>query len=636
MQPVDSNRPVVVHEPYALKGARTVLRGERGSNAALLPSKSAARSRTPTIRHHRWTWPLCLAASVTVLATSGHAQTAPSAEMAAADTAAPETSALDGELFYQLLLGELNVRGDDPGAGYSLFLDAARRTQSAQLYRRAVDIALQARSGDAALTAADAWALAFDRSSEPLRFKLQILLALNRVADTPPVLKKLVALGSADKRDELILSIPQTFGRTADRGRAAGAVREALKEELAGGPNAAAAWATVGRMELAAGRTAEALTAAQRAQAASVRSRHSAVLALELMEDGPGRGSAETLVQRYLAVARNGDTPVQLAYARVLLELQRPGEALRQVEEVVALADAPAEAWLLLGTTHARANRDTPARAALERYLQKTEGNDSDVTARGRTQAFLLLAQLAEKAQDYTGANAWLDRIENPQEVVAAQMRRASILARQGQVDQARALLRATPERLPSDARTKLVAEAQLLRDLKRYAEAFEVYSRAIERFPDDLDLVYEQAMMAERAGRFDEMERLLRGLIDKQPDSAQAYNALGYALADRNERLPEAKALIEQALKHSPDDAYIQDSLAWVEFRLGNRAEALRLLQAAYAKRPDVEIAAHLGEVLWVHGERDKAIAIWREGLLLSNDNEVLLETMKRFQVQP
>jgi tetratricopeptide (TPR) repeat protein len=219
---------------------------------------------------------------------------------------------------------------------------------------------------------------------------------------------------------------------------------------------------------------------------------------------------------------------------------------------------------------------------------------------------------------------------------MAAQMRRASLLARQGQLDQARALLRNQPERREGDARLKLVAEAQLLRDLKLYEASYEVYGEAVKRFPQDTDLLYDQAMMAEKADRLPDMERLLRQLIAARPDYHHAYNALGYSLADRNIRLPEAKQLIEKAVSLAPNDAYIQDSLAWVEYRLGNNERALEILQAAYAKRPDAEIAAHLGEVLWVLGQREEALKIWREGLLLASDNETLQETLKRFQVKP
>lgn len=571
-----------------------------------------------------------------LLAPGAHAQPVPTPGTPAAAAPTPETSPLDAELFYQLLLGELKVRDGDPGAAFSLVLDAARRVQSAQLYRRAVDIALQARSGEAALSAADAWASAFERSGDPLRLKLQILLALNRLPDTVPVVRRLVELAPVAERDDLLLSVAPTFARVNDKPRATEVVREALRPYLSDSPHAPAAWATVGRLELASGRAQDALEAAQRGQAASVRSRHPALLALQLMDNTRVRSEAESLVQRYLAVAPGGETGVRLGYAQVLLDLQRPAQAMQQLEAVAAEPQAPAEAWLLIGNAHARANRAEAATSALERYLQKTENQDDDSVERGRTQAFLQLAQLAEKRQDFTAANAWLDRIENPQELLPAQSRRASILARQGRVDEALALLRNTPERLPSDARAKLSAEAQLLRDLKRYEEAYALYENAPARLRDDPEVVYEQAMVAERAGRLADFERLMRALIERQPDSPLAFNALGYSLADRNLRLDEAKTLIQQAVKLAPDDAYIQDSLAWVEFRLGNRAEALRLLQAAYAKRPDVEIAAHLGEVLWVNGERDKALAIWREGLLLDSEAEVLRETFKRFQVQP
>src|SRR5690606_17523270 len=148
-----------------------------------------------------------------------------------------------------------------------------------------------------------------------------------------------------------------------------------------------------------------------------------------------------------------------------------------------------------------------------------------------------------------TAANAWLDRIENVDDIMAAQLRRASLLARQGRLDQARALLRAQPERRPDDARLKLVAEAQLLRDFKAWQAAFDVYGEAVQRFPNDDDLLYDQAMMAEKIDRLDVMEQLLRQLIERKPDHHHAYNALGYSLADRGLRLPEARQLIEKAV---------------------------------------------------------------------------------------
>ena len=174
-----------------------------------------------------------------------------------------------------------------------------------------------------------------------------------------------------------------------------------------------------------------------------------------------------------------------------------------------------------------------------------------------------------------------------------------------------------------------------MLREAKQYRAAYDLLSESLKRFAADADLSYDLAMMAEKLGRFEEMERLLRAVITSKPEYQHAYNALGYSLAERSIRLPEARQLVQKALELAPNDPYITDSLGWIEFKSGNLAEAQRILQAAYKNRPDAEIAAHLGEVLWVMGRREQALAIWREGMVLSADNETLLETLKRLRVK-
>ena len=546
-------------------------------------------------------------------------------------------SGLNAPLFYQLLLGELNVMAGEPGTGYSLILDAARKQKDPALYRRSVELALQARSGDAALAAARAWAQEIPGSSEANRFVLQILLALNRVAETAPVLQAILQASPVTERNDTINAIPQTYSRVADKSLAATVVREALAPSLKQPFHAAAAWTTIGRMELAQEQLLPAMAAAREGHAIDPASPYPALLALELMERG--QADAEGLVRQQLQASSNsttGDSAVALAYARVLIDGQRNREARVQLETLTTRQPAQAEPWLLLGSLQTQENALPAATASLQKYMALARQSGDERSARGLTQAYLLMAQIAEKQKDFPAANAWLDRIENVDDIMAAQMRRASLLARQGQLAQARALLRNQPERRPEDARLKLVAEAQLLRDFKAYAQAYEVYNEAANRFPEDTDLLYEQAMMAEKAGRLADMERLLRKLIAAKPDYHHAYNALGYSLAERNLRLPEAKQLIEKAVSLAPTDAYIQDSLGWVEFRMGNNARALAILQAAYSKRPDPEIAAHLGEVLWVQGQREQALKVWREGLLLAADNETLLGTLKRLQVKP
>jgi tetratricopeptide (TPR) repeat protein len=578
---------------------------------------------------------IALACLLTLASVRAGAQAAPAGQEPPPEPVV--NSSLSAPLFYQLLLGELNVREGDPGAGYSLILDAARRTRDAQLYQRAVEVALQGRSGDAALAAARAWAQELPGSLEADRFVLQILLALNRVGETGSVLRDLIRDTPLAERSDTINAIPQTFGRVQDKALAASVVREAVTPSLTQPETAAAAWTTVGRMELAQNRNAAALEAARQGHSADPASPYPALLALELFERG--ETNAEPLILRQINASSRrsaNDTAVALNYARLLIDLQRNGDARRELASLTTRQPDEAEAWLLLASVQLQDNALPETKASVSQFLRLAQGSSDPRLRRLQTQAYLMAAQVAERQGDIAGAGAWLDRIESPEDVLAAQLRRASLLARQGRLDEGRALLRSQPERRPGDARLKLLAEAQLLREFKAYRDAYDVYGEAVRRFPEDPDLLYEQAMVAEKADRMADMERLLRELIGRKPDFHHAYNALGYSLADRNMRLSEAKALIEKAVSMAPDDPFIQDSLGWVEFRLGNLPRAIEILTAAYRKRPDAEIAAHLGEVLWTAGQRDQARKIWREGLLTAPDNETLLSTLKRLQVQP
>ncbi len=210
------------------------------------------------------------------------------------------------------------------------------------------------------------------------------------------------------------------------------------------------------------------------------------------------------------------------------------------------------------------------------------------------------------------------------------------LLERQGRLAEARELIRNQPENSSAEARMKIMAEAQLLRDNKKFNEAYELLSEANRQNGEDLDLAYDLAMVAEKLGNITEMERLLRLIIASKPDYHHAYNALGYSLAERNVRLPEARQLVLKALDLAPSDPFILDSLGWVEFRSGNLEEARRILQSAFDAKPDAEIAAHLGEVLWAMNRKSQAIAIWKEGGKLNAQNDTLQETLKRLGVRP
>ena len=544
-------------------------------------------------------------------------------------------SLLDGELFYELLVGEMTAQNGELSAGFALVLDVARKTGDAQLYQRATDIALQARSGDAALQAALAWKQQLPTSREANRYVLQILIALNRIAETSEPLKTELRIAPDAERSAVLAAVPRAYARVSDRKLAAGVVETALADYLANPATASAAWTTASRMRLAADDRPGALEAAQRAQAADPRAEGPVVVALELID--PKQPGAETLVKNYL---NDREAPakalpeIRMAYARALLDEQRYAESTTQLQIVTRDKPDYPEGWLVLGSLQLQENRQAPAQASLERYIALAQQPSQTEQSPGLAQAYLLMSQLAEKRKDFAGAENWLGKIDNAAGLVQAQARRASILASQGKLEEGRRLLQQLPEKTPEEARLKLNAEVGLLREFKQYRQARDLLAQALVTTPQDTDLLYEQSMVAEKLGLMDEMERLLRQIIQAKPDFHQAYNALGYSLADRNVRLPEARELIRKAIGFAPADPFIQDSLGWVEFRLGNMQAAVQIFEAAYKARPDAEIAAHFGEVLWSMGQRDRALVIWKEGQLINADNETLLETLKRFKV--
>jgi tetratricopeptide (TPR) repeat protein len=540
---------------------------------------------------------------------------------------------MTAELFYEVLMGELTVREGDPGSGYGMVLDAARRSRDSRLFQRAVEIALQSRSGDAALAAARAWKESVPDSREARRFELQILIAMNRIGETTELLRAEVAATPQVERPFLMAVIARNYGRATDKKLAASVVEQALVDELKSPATGGAAWGAVGRLRLAAGDTSGALDAAIKGQELDPSSDGPVLLALELMD--PAQPQAEVIVKRYLAGPKV-QPEMRMAYARVLVEGRRYAEASSELSALTAARPELPEPWLLLGSLQVQARQDAAAEASLRRYMSLASSQrDPDAQERGLTQAYLLMSQLSERRKDYAGADSWLARIDNTDDLVGAQVRRAALLARQGKLPQAREIVRSLPERTADEKKQKFLAEVQLLRDAKQYQAAFDMLAQASSAAPNDTDLIYDQAMVAEKLNRLDEMERLLRRLMELKPDNQNAYNALGYSFADRKVRLEEARTLIQKAVQLAPDDPFIADSLGWVEYRLGNTGEAMRILEDAYRRRPDPEIGAHLGEVLWATGQRDRALTIWKEASLADADNETLQETLKRLRVK-
>ncbi|MEY4752913.1 MAG: hypothetical protein RJA44_588 [Pseudomonadota bacterium] len=596
---------------------------------------------------------------LSALAPSAHAQTAPTAE----SRRPVQNSNLDAELFRQLFVAELELRRGEASTAYQITLDAAKRYRNEDLFRRSVDIAIATRLADPALAALKLWRQTLPRSRAAAEMQGQLLVALRRPNDAQEPLRTLIELQQpGTERAGVIAALPRLVlahgGDDAQARLTAGAIDEVLKPWRDAAPTRVAALIASARSWSVAGESGRALELMQQAQRLDPGNEATALLALELFDAGPAAAEA---VRNYMKAQPQGSN-VRLGYARRLTAAHDYSGALAVVQEITRQSPEVTAAWLMQGALQIEVGQPVAAQASLERFLDQRQsakpapaggpaasaGNaaaddedsdpeDSDPQLqRELSQVYLMLAQVAEQRKDYAAAQRWLDQLGDDQaSALNITQRRASLLARQGQLGEARALLQKLPERNPDELRSKLLAEVQLLREAREWSAAYDVLEQARTRLPDDPDLHYEQALLAERLQRLDDMERLLRRVIELRPDQQHAYNALGYSLAERNLRLGEARSLIAKALELAPGDPFITDSMGWVEFRLGRADEAARLLRSAYDKRPDPEIGAHLGEVLWSQGRQDEARGLWRAAQERDPGNDVLQEMLKRLGVQ-
>lgn len=560
---------------------------------------------------------------------------APAAATVGTSKAPVINSTMDAPLFYQLLVAEIQARQGQPGAAYQLYLEAARRNQDAALFQRAVDIALSARAGEQALAAAKAWRQTLPQSREASEYTAQILLALGRSAELASPLRSLIQLSPAAQQGQVLASLPRSLQRITDRKAAAEVVDEATQPWRSAPLERVEAWAASADAWSQARQPAKALPALRRAFELDPANTLAGLHAVELMDQSP---DAEPLVRTLLARA---DAPplVRLAYARKLATTQRFDEAERELLQLVEAQPDANGTRVLLAAIQLERKRPEAAEATLKPVLAGLPAPGANTAAAplppDLEQACLLQAQIVEQRGQTRVALQWLERADPARVRLPIQAQRARLMARDGQLQAARALIRGLPETEPRDGLAKVQAEAQLLRDARQWREAHRVLSEGAQRFPDVGELLYDQAMMADKIKDYDEMERVLRRLIELEPDNANAHNALGYSFAERGLRLPEARALLERAIALKPGDPFITDSLGWLAFREGRIDEALAQLQQAWDTRQDAEIGAHLGEVLWTLQRRDDAMRIWRESWQRDRDNDVLQETLRRFKVR-
>ena len=531
---------------------------------------------------------------------------------------------LSSQIVFQVLAAEVALQRDQPAPAYQTYLALARDTHDPRMAQRATEIALAAQSPSDALAAAQLWQQYAPDSVRAAQLDASLLVLSGKPDDAAPILARELARVPADNRGSAILALQLLLSRGPNRIGGLHVLQDLLKNDL----NRPEAQLAIARQQLV---SDDAPGARKSLEQALTLKPDYLPAALMLSQMGPeerkeGIASLEKYVQQN---PKSHDA--RLALAQMYLASDRLDDAQKQFEIMHKNNATDLTPLMALALIKIQQKNFTEAQTYLTQYAQqaeKTPGADPG-------QAYIYLAQLSLEQKNEAAASDWLNKVSPAsQQFVPAQITRAQLLAKQGKTEDARKLLANLQAPDPRDQALIARTDAAILFDAKRYPEAETRLQQATANFPDDPDLTYDYAMAAEKTGHYDVMEAQLRKLIQTQPDNPQAYNALGYSLADRNQRLPEADKLVERASALAPNDAFIMDSVGWVKYRMGDTSDAIKLLRKAYDLQPNAEIGAHLGEVLWKTGAQDQARAAFRDARKLEPDNDTLVKTLQRLQV--
>lgn len=542
--------------------------------------------------------------------------------------------ALTADLLYKILASEVAVQRGALLPAANTTLEVARETADPRLAQRAVE--LYAAIGDlpGALEAAEVWVTNAPYDDNAVSTRLALSAAAGKTTGLAETLAKQVK-GSVDKVDALARAM-SVLRRMQDRQQALRLME--LTVEQSGVSGTLAAYMALADMAQAAGDYERALSEAERGMRLKPDSEDAAMRVLDY-----GMAiDAQAAIDRAQKFARAYPNARHL---RLMLagQLADSGDVQAALDELALMSAQFPEDFDLLFIRAQLAYQDgrlDESRTLLEQYVDvqsQREGamafGASDATA-ALADAYGLLARIAQNQGDPDQAIAWLGRIEDPSARYSSRLRQALIRSEQGRIDEAVAIIDAANPYDQDEQLIGVLTMSQILRGAGRYDQATERLEQADQDILDSIEIKYELGMLYERQKRFELMEKYLRRVIELDPGYAHAYNALGYSLADRNERLSEAYDLIYRAHQILPDDPYILDSMGWIKFRQGDNVQAERYLRQAFEIQPHAEIAAHLGEVLWVMGRQTQARQIWREGLEIDSSNEVLKQTLERLRI--
>ena len=524
---------------------------------------------------------------------------------------------LTEDLLFKLLMAEFAGHRGLLDVSVENYLDLARSTMDHRIVERAARIAVYARNEAAALAAAQLWVELDPRNPDPHQLLAVMKLRNGELEEAATHLQDIFAY-SQGEADEKLWMIANLLGSEKDK-EAVLDVMEKLVASQDNSPNALYAFAHVAAKLEDLQRSRELL---EETLALAPDNDNAALSYVSILQRMGREQEALAWLEKELARREEGDFNLRMAYARLLMEFRLYEKAIGQFETLLGREPENADVLYALGLLYLQNNRLDDSEALFRKLTTQAYLTDS---------ANYYLGRIAEEKRRYDDAGAWYQGVHKGEHFFDAQIRLAMLLARKGEVDEARNHLGSIRPQGEQQALLVIQAEGELLLEAGRYEEAIAVYTAALEG-QYNADLLYARAMVAEKIGKLDLLEADLRTILEQEPDHAQALNALGYTLADATDRHAEAYELIKKALELRPSDFYILDSMGWVLYRLGRLDEAVEYLRKALEIRQDPEIAAHLGEVLWARGEREQAKEVWETALQQTPEDSRLLDVIERF----